>query len=167
MDIRGKVFKYGDEVNTDVILPGRWCHLYKPEDLKLHCMEDLDSHFAESVKDGDIIVGGNNFGCGSSREVAPLAIKSCGVSAIIAKSFARIFYRNCINIGLPIFESPEAVDGISNGDEVSIDMAKGEITNNSTGGIFKFVPFPEFMRDILSRGGIRDYVLDKLKETSA
>ncbi len=163
MTNKGKVFKYGDDVNTDVILPGRWCHLYKPEDLKKHCLEDLDKEFAEKVQPGDLIVAGENFGCGSSREVAPLSIKSCGISAIIAKSYARIYYRNCINIGLPIFESPEAVDGISDGDEVSFDMAEGSITNHTTGQTFSFVPFPEFMRDILNQGGIKDYVLSKVK----
>ena len=162
MDIKGKVFKYGDDVNTDVILPGRWCHLYKAEDLKVHCMEDLDNDFAKTVNEGDIIVGGENFGCGSSREVAPLSIKSCGVSAIIAKSFARIFYRNCINIGLPIFESSEAADEINKGDEVSVDMESGKITNLTSGNSHDFIPFPDFMRDILAKGGIKDYVLSKL-----
>ena len=163
MEIKGKVFKYGDDINTDIILPGRWCYLYKPEDLKEHCLEDLDRDFASNVKEGDIIVGGNNFGCGSSREVAPLSIKSCGVSGIIAGSFARIFFRNCINIGLPIFESPEAVEGISKGDEVSVDMATGKITNHTSGKTFNFTPFPDFMREILERGGIKDYVLKKIK----
>lgn len=163
MEINGTSFKYGDDVNTDVILPGRWCHLYKPDDLKKHCLEDLDRDFAANVRFGDLIVAGENFGCGSSREVAPLSIKACGVSAIIAKSYARIFYRNCINIGLPIFESPEAVESISSGENISVDMSAGRITNHTLGRIFDFIPFPEFMRDILDRGGIKDYVLGKLK----
>jgi len=163
MEIKGKVFKYGDDINTDVIMPGRWCHLFKSEDLKRHCLEDLDKNFAGNVKVGDLIVAGDNFGCGSSREVAPLSIKSCGVSAIIAKSYARIFYRNAINIGLPIFESLEAVAAIENGHEVSVDMAAGKIINHTIGRDFTFIPFPAFMRDILSQGGIKDYVLSRLK----
>lgn len=162
MDIKGRVFKYGDNINTDVILPGRRCHLYKPEDLRKYCLEDLDGEFASKVKEGDLIVGGYNFGCGSSREVAPLSIKSCGVSAVIAKSFARIFFRNCINIGLPIFESPEAVDRISDGDEVKVDITGAKIINLTTGAEFGFIPLPEFMREILNKGGIRDYILAKL-----
>ena len=128
-----KVYKYGDNVDTDVIIPARYLNAPDEKSLAAHCMEDIDASFAPSVEAGDIVVGGNNFGCGSSREHAPLALKACGVKCVIAKSFARIFYRNAINIGFPILECPEAVDGISAGDQVTVDFQTGEIVNQSTG----------------------------------
>lgn len=149
-----KVYKYGDNVDTDVIIPAR--HLNDPseQNLAAHCMEDIDANFASTVEAGDIIVGGNNFGCGSSREHAPLAIKVCGVKCVIAKSFARIFYRNAINIGFPIMECPEAVDGINAGDTVSVDFQTGVIINEITGTRFQAAPFPEFINGIIENGGL-------------
>ena len=149
-----KVYKYGDNVDTDVIIPAR--HLNDPSERNLaaHCMEDIDAQFASTVEAGDIIVGGSNFGCGSSREHAPLAIKVCGVKCVIAKSFARIFYRNAINIGFPIMECPEAVDGINAGDTVSVDFNTGVIVNETTGQRFQAAPFPEFINGIIENGGL-------------
>ncbi|HIT02710.1 MAG TPA: 3-isopropylmalate dehydratase small subunit [Candidatus Enterenecus merdae] len=149
-----KVYKYGDNVDTDVIIPARYLNAPDEKSLAAHCMEDIDASFAPSVEAGDIVVGGNNFGCGSSREHAPLALKACGVKCVIAKSFARIFYRNAINIGFPILECPEAVDGISAGDQVTVDFQTGEIVNQSTGKRFQAAPFPEFVNGIISSGGL-------------
>ena len=149
-----KVYKYGDNVDTDVIIPARYLNAPDEKSLAAHCMEDIDASFAPSVEAGDIVVGGNNFGCGSSREHAPLALKACGVKCVIAKSFARIFYRNAINIGFPILECPEAVDGISAGDQVTVDFQTGEIVNQSTGKHFQAAPFPEFVNGIISSGGL-------------
>jgi 3-isopropylmalate dehydratase small subunit len=160
--IKGTVWKYGRNVDTDVIIPGRYCHLSEPEDIAPHCLEDLDAGFAKAVKKGDIIVAEDNFGCGSSRELAPLAIKSCGVAAVIASSFARIFYRNSINVGLPIFESAEAVAGIEGGDEVEVEPDTGRIHNLTKGTDFQARGFPPFIQDIISAGGLMNYVVSKL-----
>lgn len=149
-----KVYQYGDNVDTDVIIPARYLNDPDPKALTAHCMEDIDASFASTVEAGDIIVGGANFGCGSSREHAPLAIQSCGVKCVIAKSFARIFYRNAINIGFPILECPEAVDGISAGDAVSVDFAAGKIVNETTGESWQSAPFPAFIDGIIQSGGL-------------
>ena len=150
----GKVFKYNDNVDTDVIIPARYLNTSDPGELASHCMEDIDKDFIKNVKDGDIIVAGRNFGCGSSREHAPIAIKESGVSCVIATSFARIFYRNSINIGLPIIECPEAVDAISEGDKLTVDMDKGVIKNETTGTEHKTEPFPPFIQSIIANGGL-------------
>lgn len=149
-----KVYKYGDNVDTDVIIPARYLNAPDEKSLASHCMEDIDTSFASTVEPGDIIVAGANFGCGSSREHAPLAIKACGVKCVIAPSFARIFYRNAINIGFPILECPAAVDGISPGDQVSVDFATGVIENETTGAKFQAAPFPEFVNGIIEHGGL-------------
>jgi 3-isopropylmalate/(R)-2-methylmalate dehydratase small subunit len=149
-----KVYQYGDNVDTDVIIPARYLNAPDEKSLASHCMEDIDSQFASTVEPGDIIVAGSNFGCGSSREHAPLSIKACGVKCVIAKSFARIFYRNAINIGFPSMECPEAVDGISMGDTVSVDFQSGVIVNETTGKQFKAAPFPEFVNGIIDNGGL-------------
>lgn len=149
-----KVYKYGDNVDTDVIIPARYLNAPDEKSLASHCMEDIDAAFASSVEAGDMIVGGSNFGCGSSREHAPLAIKACGVQCVIAKSFARIFYRNAINIGFPILECPDAVDGISAGDQVQVDFKTGVIANKTTGEVFQAAPFPEFVNGIIEHGGL-------------
>ena len=154
MNARGSVFKYPDNVDTDVIIPARHLNTQDARELASHCMEDIDKDFIHNVKDGDIMVGGWNFGCGSSREHAPLAIKTAGISVVIAKSFARIFYRNSINIGLPIMECPEAVDAISNGDIVSVDADAGTITDETTGETFTAQPFPPFLMEIINAGGL-------------
>ena len=151
---RGTVFKYGDNVDTDVIIPARYLNAPSPEELAKHCMEDIDVNYATSVKPGDIVVGGWNFGCGSSREHAPMAIQASGAACVIAASFARIFYRNAINIGFPILECPEAVDGISPGDQVSVDFSTGVIANETTGAKFQAAPFPEFVNGIIASGGL-------------
>ena len=150
----GSVFKYPDNVDTDVIIPARHLNTQDARELASHCMEDIDKDFINNVKDGDIMVGGWNFGCGSSREHAPLAIKTAGISVVIAKSFARIFYRNSINIGLPIMECPEAVDAISNGDIVSVDADAGTITDETTDETFTARPFPPFLMEIINAGGL-------------
>ncbi len=153
-----KVFKYGNSVDTDVILPARYLALYKDEDLMVHCMEDIDGSFAETVNKGDIIVAGENFGCGSSREHAPLAIKACGISCVIAASFARIFYRNAINIGLPILESAEAAAEISAGDCVEVDLEKGIIHDLSTNKKYYAGGFPPFIQEMIDKGGLLPYL---------
>lgn len=154
MDVKGKVFKYGNNVDTDVIIPARYLNTTSESELASHCMEDIDAQFTKKVQKGDIIVAGDNFGCGSSREHAPIAIKASGVSIVIANSFARIFYRNSINIGLPILECPEAVSGIKDGDEVGVDLAEGVIYNLTTGKSYKAQPFPPFIREIIADGGL-------------
>ena len=154
MNANGSVFKYPDNVDTDVIIPARHLNTQDPKELAAHCMEDIDKEFITKVKDGDVMVGGWNFGCGSSREHAPVAIKAAGISVVIAKSFARIFYRNSINIGLPIMECPEAVDAISAGDTVQVDFDTGVITDATTGRSFQAEPFPPFIQDIISAGGL-------------
>ena len=150
----GKVFKFGDNVDTDVIIPARYLNSSDPKELAQHCMEDIDASFASSVEPGDIVVGGSNFGCGSSREHAPLALKSCGVKCVIAKSFARIFYRNAINIGFPILECAEAAEGIQAGDTVSVDFSTGVITDETTGKTYQAAPLPEFVQGIVDNGGL-------------
>ncbi|MDE5556623.1 MAG: 3-isopropylmalate dehydratase small subunit [Ruminococcus sp.] len=154
MKYEGKVIKYGDNVDTDVIIPARYLNTSDHAELASHCMEDLDKTFVTRVQQGDIITAGFNFGCGSSREHAPIAIKASGISLVIAKSFARIFYRNSINIGLAIVECPEAVDGISEGDRVEADMDNGIIRNLTTGKEYKTAPFPEFVQKIIENGGL-------------
>ena len=151
---KGNAIKYGDNVDTDVIIPARYLNTRDPKELAVHCMEALDKDFTSKVKDGDIIIGGFNFGCGSSREHAPIAIKASGISLVIAKSFARIFYRNAINIGLAIIECPEAVDRISDGDEVEVDLDTGVITDKTTGETFSTEPFPEFIQNLIANGGL-------------
>ena len=155
-----KIYKYGDNVDTDVIIPARYLNAPDEKSLASHCMEDIDAAFASAVEAGDIVVGGSNFGCGSSREHAPLAIKSCGVKCVIAPSFARIFYRNAINIGFPIVECPQAAEEIQAGDQVEVDFATGVITDVTTGKTYKAAPFPEFIDGIIRSGGL----LNSLKE---
>jgi 3-isopropylmalate/(R)-2-methylmalate dehydratase small subunit len=154
MKVKGNVFKYGNDVDTDVIIPARYLNTTSEIELASHCMEDIDKSFVTKVKAGDIIVAGDNFGCGSSREHAPIAIKASGVSLVIANSFARIFYRNSINIGLPILECPEAVSAISAGDVVSCELSSGIITDETTGKKFEAQPFPEFIQQIITDGGL-------------
>ncbi len=154
MNAKGPVFKYGDNIDTDVIIPARYLNTQSEAELASHCMEDIDKTFVTRVKAGDIMVGGENFGCGSSREHAPIAIKAAGVDVVIAKSFARIFYRNSINTGLAIMECPEAVDAIKQGDVVDVDADAGVITNATTGETFKAQPFPPFIREIIEEGGL-------------
>ena len=149
-----KVYKYGDNVDTDVIIPARHLNNPDPKALASHCMEDIDTAFASTVEEGDVMVGGANFGCGSSREHAPLAIKASGIKCVIAKSFARIFYRNAINIGMPILECPEAVDGIGAEDTVSVDFATGRIVNETSGASWQAAPFPAFIDGIIQSGGL-------------
>lgn len=154
MNTQGKVFKYPDNVDTDVIIPARYLNTSDAKELALHCMEDIDTEFVKKVNKGDIMVAGWNFGCGSSREHAPLVIKTCGTGCVIAKSFARIFYRNAINIGLPILECPEAAEGINAGDEVEVNFDTGVITDKTTGKTYKAQPFPEFIQNIIAKGGL-------------
>lgn len=158
MKYTGNVIKYGDNVDTDVIIPARYLNTSDHAELASHCMEDLDKTFVSRVQSGDIITAGQNFGCGSSREHAPIAIKASGISLVIAKSFARIFYRNSINIGLAIVECPEAVDGISEGDKVEADLDNGIIRNLTTGAEYKTAPFPEFIQKIIENGGLVESV---------
>ncbi len=154
MNTKGKVFKYPDNVDTDVIIPARYLNTSDAQELSKHCMEDIDAEYVKKVSKGDVMVAGWNFGCGSSREHAPLVIKTCGTGCVIAKSFARIFYRNAINIGLPILECPEAADGINAGDEVTVDFDTGVITDLTTSKTYKAQPFPEFIQNIISAGGL-------------
>ena len=154
MNAKGSVFKYPDNVDTDVIIPARHLNTQDPKELASHCMEDIDKTFVTRVKAGDIMVGGENFGCGSSREHAPVAIKASGISCVIAKTFARIFYRNAINIGLAILECPAASDGIADGDEVSVDFDTGVITDVTKGTTYQAEPFPPFIKDMIARGGL-------------
>ena len=160
MKTQGLVFKYPDNVDTDVIIPARYLNTANAQELAKHCMEDIDTGFVKNVKPGDVMVAGWNFGCGSSREHAPLVIKTCGTGCVIAKSFARIFYRNAINIGLPILECEEAAEAISAGDEVSVDFDTGVITDITTGKSWQAEPFPEFIQNIIQKGGL----LASLKE---
>ena len=160
MKAHGSVFKYGDNVDTDVIIPARYLNSSDPKELAAHCMEDIDKEFVNQVKSGDLIVADKNFGCGSSREHAPIAIKA-GVSCVIAETFARIFYRNAINIGLPIIECPAAAKGIEAGDEVEVDFDTGVITNVTKGTTFQGQPFPEFMQKIIKAEGLVNYINQK------
>ncbi|MCQ2466112.1 MAG: 3-isopropylmalate dehydratase small subunit [Clostridia bacterium] len=157
MKVKGNVFKYGANVDTDVIIPARYLNTADPAQLKLHCMEDIDKDFATKVQPGDIIVAGKNFGCGSSREHAPIAIKASGVSCVIAVDFARIFYRNAINMGLPIMECASAFDEIDNGDLVEIDFETGIITDLTNSRTFEAKPFPKFIQNIIDAGGLVPY----------
>lgn len=160
METKGHVFKYPDNVDTDVIIPARYLNTPDAQELSKHCMEDIDADFVSRVRTGDVIVAGWNFGCGSSREHAPLVIKTCGTGCVIAKSFARIFYRNAINIGMPILECEAAADEISAGDEVSIDFDTGTISDLTTGKTYQAQPFPAFIQNIIAKGGL----LASLKE---
>lgn len=162
MQVHGKAWKFGDNIDTDAIIPARYMNTSDPDELAKHCMEDADPQFVQKMKKGDIIVAGKNFGCGSSREHAPIAIKASGISCVIAESFARIFYRNAINIGLPILECPEAAEKISEGDEIRVDIASGTISNLTTSEVFKAVPFPGFMKEIIEAGGLLNYVAKKV-----
>ncbi len=164
MTTEGRVFKYGDNVDTDVIIPARYLNVSSGEELAKYCMIDIDEDFAKEVQPGDIIVAGKNFGCGSSREHAPLAIKCAGVGCVIAPSFARIFYRNSINIGMPIMECPEAAEDIKAGDRVSVDFSTGVITNITTGKTYQAEPFPEFMQKIIDKGGLVKYVSSQFED---
>ena len=162
MSLEGKVWRYGDNIDTDVIIPARYLNSFDPKDLAAHCMEDSDEHqnapFASNVVEGDIMVGGKNFGCGSSREHAPIAIKAAGVSCVIAETFARIFYRNAINIGLPIIECKEAAAEIQEGETVSINFDTGVITDETTGKTYQGQAFPPFMQGLIDAGGLINYV---------
>jgi 3-isopropylmalate dehydratase small subunit len=163
LEIKGKAWVYGDDVDTDVIIPARYLNTSDPGELARHCMEDLDASFASKVSKGDIIVAGKNFGCGSSREHAPIAIKASGASAVVARSFARIFYRNAFNMGLPIFESPDAVDGIETGDRLAVDMERGVLRNETRGTEFRFAPIPPFMQELVAAGGLLNYIAKRKK----
>ncbi|MBI2869162.1 MAG: 3-isopropylmalate dehydratase small subunit [Chloroflexi bacterium] len=160
--LTGKVHKYGADVNTDVIMPARYLNVSDPAELARHCMEDIDKDFLQRVRPGDIIVAATNFGCGSSREHAPLAIKAAGVSCVIAASFARIFFRNAINIGLPLLESPEAVASIDAGDTLEVDLAQGRIFNRTKNLAFQARPYPDFMSEIIAAGGLIEYTQKRL-----
>ena len=160
--LKGKVHKYGADVNTDVIIPARYLNLSEPDELAAHCMEDIDAEFLNRVKTGDIMVATSNFGCGSSREHAPLAIKAVGISCIIAKSFARIFFRNAINIGLPLLECDETVDKIEAGDVVEVDLSSGGIKNLTNGLAFTAKPYPDFMAELISAGGLIEHTIERL-----
>ena len=164
MTAKGYVFKYGDNVDTDVIIPARFLNTFDPTELALHCMEDIDTEFVKNVKTGDIIVATKNFGCGSSREHAPIAIKACGVSVVIAETFARIFYRNAINIGLPIIECSEAAHNIKAGDLVEVDFITGTIKNLTQNTEYKGQPFPPFMQQIINAGGLVNYVNEQISQ---
>jgi len=158
MKCKGKVWKFGQNVDTDAIIPARYLNVSDPDELALHCMEDENTHFVKEVKKSDIIVADTNFGCGSSREHAPIAIKAKGICCVIAKSFARIFYRNAFNMGLPIVESYEAVNNIQEGQEIEVDLKSGNIRNMSTGESFKANPIPPFMQEIIDDGGLMNHI---------
>ncbi len=170
MKFTGRVWKYGDDVDTDGIIPARYLSVSTPEELGRHCMEDVDPAFATQVQPGDIIVAGENFGCGSSREHAPLAIQGAGVACVVARSFARIFYRNGINVGLPVLECPEAVDEAAPGDRLTVDLEAGTITNARTGRTSHVTPFPQFLMEIIRAGGwvayTRQRMMEEAKESS-
>ena len=162
--MKGKAWKFGSDINTDLIIPARYLNTTDPGELACHCMEDADPEFLTKISPGDIIVAGENFGCGSSREHAPIAIKAAGIAGVIAESFARIFFRNAINIGLPIFECPDAARGISQGDEVEVDMAKGTIRDLTTGGSWSVPPWPKELQAIIAAGGLMNYVTQELRK---
>ena len=157
-NIKGKAWKYGDNINTDEIIPARYLNMTEPDELAKHCMEDLDKEFASRVGRGDILVGGKNFGCGSSREHAPICIKASGVSCVIAASFARIFFRNAINIGLPIIESDKASSRISSGDEFELILGEGKVINLTKGEEYEIAPYPAFMQELITSGGLMNYI---------
>ncbi len=165
MTFKGKVHKYGADVDTDAIIPARYLNVSDPAELAKHCMEDIDAEFVNRVKPGDIIMATTNFGCGSSREHAPLAIKAAGVSCVIAKSFARNFFRNSINIGLSLLESEAAVDNTNAGDTLEVDLARGEMRNLTNGRVFTAKPYPDFMAGIISAGGLIEYTRKRLAKT--
>ena len=160
----GRAWKFGDDVDTDVIIPARYLNVSEPEELARHCMEDADPEFVRGVRPGDVIVAGKNFGCGSSREHAPLAIRACGVACVVASSFARIFYRNAFNIGLPILECPEAAERVATGDVLEIDLAAGLIRNLTQNEEYRARPVPDFMREIVAVGGLVPFVARRLAE---
>jgi 3-isopropylmalate/(R)-2-methylmalate dehydratase small subunit len=162
MKIKGKVWKFGEDINTDVIIPARYLNTSDPAELAKHCMEDADPDFSKKIKPGDIIVAGKNFGCGSSREHAPIALKAAGIGCVIALSFARIFYRNAFNMGLPIFESDEAAEALKEGDDVEVDADTGEILDLTTGDVCRAQPIPAFMQELISDGGLIPHVLKSL-----
>jgi 3-isopropylmalate/(R)-2-methylmalate dehydratase small subunit len=162
MKLKGQVFKYGSNVDTDVIIPARYLNVSDPQELAKHCMEDIDADFVKKVKKGDIILADANFGCGSSREHAPLAIKTAGVSCVIARSFARIFFRNAINIGLPLLECEECVENTGSGDILEVDLDNGKITNVTNGKVFTAKPYPEFMSELIKAGGLVEYTKNRL-----
>ncbi|AFV12176.1 3-isopropylmalate dehydratase small subunit LeuD [Thermacetogenium phaeum DSM 12270] len=164
MQIKGRVWKFGNDVDTDLIIPARYLNTTDPQELAAHCMEDADPGFAKVVQKGDILVAGKNFGCGSSREHAPIAIKAAGVSCVIAATFARIFYRNAVNIGLPILECPEAAAALQQGDVVEVDLSTGIIKNLSRPGEHQAAPFPPFMQEIIKAGGLINYVQERMKK---
>jgi 3-isopropylmalate/(R)-2-methylmalate dehydratase small subunit len=164
MLLKGQVHKYGANVDTDVIIPARYLNISDPLELAKHCMEDIDAQFLKKMKKGDIIVADTNFGCGSSREHAPLAIKTAGISCVIAKSFARIFFRNAINIGLPLLESAEAVDNTKDRDSLEVDLSTGKIKNTTNGKTFSAKPYPEFMSELINAGGLVEYTKKRLAQ---
>jgi 3-isopropylmalate/(R)-2-methylmalate dehydratase small subunit len=163
MKIKGNVWKFGEDINTDMIIPARYLNTSDPAELAKHCMEDADPDFSKKIKPGDIIVAGKNFGCGSSREHAPIALKAAGIGCVIAPSFARIFYRNAFNMGLPIFESNEAAEALKEGDDVELDADTGEIRDMTTGDVFRAQPIPPFMQELISDGGLIPHVLKVVK----
>ncbi|HHU81432.1 MAG TPA: 3-isopropylmalate dehydratase small subunit [Firmicutes bacterium] len=162
MVLKGRTWRFGDDIDTDVIIPARYLNTSDPKELAAHCMEDADPEFARQVRPGDIVVAGNNFGCGSSREHAPLAIKAAGISCVVAATFARIFYRNALNIGLPILECPAAAGEIKAGEELEINLEEGKIINTTTGKVYQAAPFPKFMRELIAAGGLIPYVRSRL-----
>jgi 3-isopropylmalate/(R)-2-methylmalate dehydratase small subunit len=162
LKLRGKVHKYGANIDTDAIIPARYLNVSEPVELAKHCMEDIDASFLNIIKPGDIIVADTNFGCGSSREHAPVAIKAAGISCVIAKTFARIFFRNAVNIGLPLMESSEAVDNTDSGDVLEVDLTSGQITNITRNKTFTAKPYPEFMMGIVNAGGLVEYTRQKI-----
>jgi len=163
MEFKGKAWKYGDDVDTDVIIPARYLNTSVPAELARHCMEDIDREYASKVSPGDFIVAGKNFGCGSSREHAPIAIKASGARAVIARSFARIFYRNSFNMGLPIFEAPQAVDEVEKGDVLALDMEQGTLRNETKKKEYRIPPVPPFMRELVAAGGLLNYMAARRK----
>ena len=165
--LKARGWKYGDNIDTDVIIPARYLTTSDPKELAKHCMEDVDAEFVNKAQEGDFIIGGANFGCGSSREHAPIAIKAAGISCIIAKSFARIFYRNAFNMGLPILDCPEAVDGIGDGDEIQVNLSDGVIKNLTTGDEFRAKPIPPFMQELIDAGGLIGYSRAKIGSAQA
>jgi 3-isopropylmalate dehydratase small subunit len=164
MDIKGKAYKFGSDIDTDLIIPARYLNTTEPEELAKYCMQDIDETFTEKINQGDIIVAGKNFGCGSSREHAPIAIKAAGISCVIAKNYARIFYRNSFNIGLPILESKEASDNIEEGDQIAVDFSKGIIKNITKNEEYKADKFPDFIQNIIKYDGLVGYVKNKLNQ---
>jgi 3-isopropylmalate dehydratase small subunit len=163
MILKGRAWKYGDDVDTDVIIPARYLNTSDPAELARHCMEDIDKEYAAKVSPGDFLVAGKNFGCGSSREHAPIAIKASGASAVIARTFARIFYRNAFNMGLPIFEAPQAIDEIDTGDRLVVDMQRGTLQNETKGKQYGIAPVPPFMQELVAAGGLLNYMAARRK----